>query len=156
MSDKFNEVLELSLFKATEAAELSVIDIQLAAAILMFEVVKIDGRVDRAEVAEVIEILRKQFQLESKEIGRLLEMAGDVGNENLHLESFTSRIRAQWTEEERLQLLGDFWVIAIADRTIDDRETKLIESIALLLELDTKEIQRAQRQAKQMLELNMT
>ena len=156
MIDKFNDVLELSLFNSSEDAKRSPSSIQLAAAILMFEVVKADGHVDRMEVAEMIEILRKNFDLNGDEIGTLLEMAGDAGNEELHLESFGLKIRQNWNAEERLQLLKDFWIIAIADRDLDQRESDLIQRIADMLELNDKQIEIARGNAQQRLELGLT
>ena len=156
MINKFNDVLELSLFDASEEARQSPSSIQLAAAILMFEVVKADGHVDRMEMAEMIEILRNHFELTGDEIGTLLEMAGDAGNEDLHLESFGLKIRQSWTADERLQLLKDFWIIAISDRDLDERESDLIQRIADMLELNDKQIELARENAKQRLELGIT
>jgi len=155
MTDKFNEVLELSLFSANLGAKLSPSSIQLTAAILMFEVIKADGQVNRLEVAEMIEILRNNFDLTGNEIGTLFEMAGDAGNEKLNLESFASKIRHNWSAEERLQLLKDFWIIAIADRDLDQRESDLIQRIADMLDLNNKQIELARMNAEQRLKLKL-
>ena len=156
MIGKFNDVLELTLFDASEEAKLSPSSIQLAAAILMFEVVKADGVVDRMEMAEMIELLQKNFNLSGEDVGTLLEMAGDVSNESSRLDPFTLKIRQNWNADERLQLLKDFWIIAIADRDIDEREIALIEKIADLLDLDDDKIATARLHAEQRLELGLT
>ena len=156
MIGKFSDVLELTLFDASEEAKRSPSSIQLAAAILMFEVVKADGRVDRMEMAEMIELLQKNFTLSGEDVGTLLEMAGDMANEASRLEPFTLKIRQNWNAEERLQLLKDFWIIAIADRDIDDREIELIQSIADKLDLAEDDIALARSNAEQRLELGLT
>lgn len=156
MTDKFSDEIEVRLFNINVQYSRSVVDIQLAAAILLFEVVKADGRVDRLEVSKVIEILRNKFTLDGDEIGRLLEMVSDKGNEGLHLDSFTKKIREHWKQAERLKLLKDFWVIATADQDIDDRETELINKIAKLLNLNDDEITKAREHAELKLETKST
>jgi len=152
MTEKFSDEIEIRLFNINTQYDRSVIDIQLAAAILLFEVVKADGRVDRLEVSKVIDILRNKFALDGEQIGRLLEMVSDKGNEGLHLESFTKKIREHWNQDERLKLLKDFWRIATADQDIDDKETDLIYKIAKLLNLNEDEITKAREHAEQKLE----
>ena len=154
MTKTFSDDIEVRLFNMNVQYSRSVIDIQLASAILLFEVVKADGRIDRLEVGKVIDILREKFALGGDEIGRLLEMVSDKGNETLHLESFTKKIREYWQQDERLKLLKDFWVIASADQDIDERETDLIYKIAKLLNLNDDEINKAREHAEQKLESN--
>lgn len=156
MTEKFSDEIEVRLFNINAQYNRSVIDIQLASAILLFEVVKADGRVDRLEVSKVIDILRNRFALDGEQIGRLLEMVSDKGNEGLHLESFTKKIREHWKQDERLKLLKDFWRIATADQDIDDREATLIKKIAKLLNLNEGEITKAREHAELKLETNST
>lgn len=124
-------------------------NIQLAVAALMIEVVKADHRIDRLEVAEVINTLRDNFELDANAVGRLLELGGDVGNHILRLESLTTRIRELWGHHERLQLLRDLWTIAGADKQIDVREVTLIEKVSLLLDVDESLAAKARSQAEQ-------
>ena len=126
-------------------------DIQLAVAALMLQVVKADHRIDRLEVAEMIETLRDKFQLDGQAVGHLLELAGDVGNYLVHLESLTTRVRDQWNHNERLQLLTKLWGIAAADQQIDIREVTLIEKISLLLGIDEALSLQVRHQAEQAL-----
>jgi uncharacterized tellurite resistance protein B-like protein len=156
MTDKFNDEIEIRLFSTNDQDSLSAINIQLASAILLFEVVKADGRVDRLEMSQLIDILRKKFAIDGNETGRLLEMVSDKGNEGLHLDSFTKKIREHWNRDERLKLLKDFWVIATADKDIDDRETDLIYKIAKLLNLNEEELIAARDHAEKKLETNNT
>lgn len=123
-------------------------DIQLAVAALMMEVVKADHRIDRLEVAEVIDTLRNNFNLDGPAVGHLLELAGDVGSYIVRLESLTIRIREQWNHDERLQLLMKLWAIATADKQIDSREALLIEKVSLLLDIDETSALRVRRQAE--------
>ena len=156
MSDKLTELIQLHPIAGEQAAALSQQDIQLAAAILMFEVVKSDGHVNRLEMAEVMDVLRTQFSLDGEAIGHLLEVAGDLGNHLIGLDAFTHKLRDNWGADELRRLLKDFWVIAVADRVIDKRETQLIEKIAKSLGLATQDISNARQHAQQKLELSHT
>lgn len=144
--------VEIGLFEISADASSTEIDIQLATAVLLFEVVKSDGHVDRVEVTRVIEILRERFSLSGEQVGRLLEMISDDGSQ-APLQTLTDKIREHWGFAERLLLLENFWVIAIADKIIDQRETKLINELARLLNLDDNEISAARQQARKRLEL---
>ena len=143
--------VEIGLFEISIDASSTEIDIQLATAVLLFEIVKSDGHVDRVEVTRVIEILRERFSLSGEQVGRLLEMISDDGTQ-APLQSFTDKIREHWGFEQRLLLLENFWVIAIADKIIDERETKIISDLAQLLNLNDNEISAARQQARKRLE----
>ncbi len=129
-------MVEQELITANEKQRHNAADIQLAVATLMMEVVRADHHIDRLEVAEVIETLRNNFNLDGNAVGRLLELAGDVGNFVLRLETLTKRICELWNHDERLELLKKLWSIAAADQDIDVREVTLIEQVSLLLEID--------------------
>ena len=143
--------VEIGLFEISADASATEINVQLATAVLLFEVVKSDGHVDRAEVVRVIEILRQRFALTGDQVGRLLEMVRDDGTPT-PVQSFTDKIRQHWGIDERLLLLENFWVIAIADKIIDARETQLIDKLAHLLNLTDNEISAARQQAQKRLE----
>lgn len=146
---KFTELFDSRLSNSVDSADSGTADIQLATAILMFEVVKADLKIDRSEMAELMEILRQQFKLDDRGLGRILELAGDA---SMNLESVTTIIREEWNSEQRLKLLKYFWVIAVADEDIDERETALIDRIAQLLELNSDDITAAKNQAEQVLQ----
>jgi len=153
--DSFKQALENKLFEQQSDNHVSSVNIQLAAAILMFEVIKADGDVDKMEVAEMVDILRTQFALESSEIIDLLENVHSSTKQTIELETFTQKLCKHWDKPERVRLLKDFWVIALADNQIDAGERDLIDRIAGLLELAGEEITRARYHAEQKLELNI-
>jgi uncharacterized tellurite resistance protein B-like protein len=153
MQDKFNELVEHRLFRAEQNVGLTQADIQLAAAILMFEVIMSDGHVDRMEIAELVEILRKQFGLSGEAIGEILEQVRTVSGEKLELEPFCMKLRQYWDDDQRLRLLNDLWIIALADQTIDNRERIMIDKFARSLGLSDKDIERTKAAAQEKLNL---
>lgn len=156
MQDKFSDLVEQRLFKAEQDAGLSEADIQLAAAILMFEVVMSDGHVDRMEIAEMVEMLRKQFGLGGEEIGKILEQVRAHSGEKLELEPFSLKLRQYWDDDQRLRLLNNLWIIALADQVIDDRERVMIDEFAKSLGLSDENIERTKAAAQERLDLNLT
>lgn len=155
MADNISDIMDQRLFKAVREADLSEADIQLAAAVLLFEVSMSDGHVDRMEIAELVEILRKQFNLDGKEIGRILESVRAANGEKLQLDIFTYKLKQFWNEEQRVRLLNNLWVIALADRVIDDRERALIDQIANSLNIDEQSIRNAESVAQELLLMSL-
>lgn len=151
---KFSDVMDKCMLDAEKKNKRDKLDARVAAAILLVAVVKADGRVERMEFAEVIDILSKQFNLPASEVGQLLEQASDSFMFDRDLKTFTMRLRNAWSNEERLKLLKNLWGIAIADHTIDDRERELIEQLASMLDLNDDEINAAREQAEQQLAFN--
>jgi uncharacterized tellurite resistance protein B-like protein len=149
---KFSDVMDKSKLSAEERNQQKTFDARVAAAILLVAVVKADGRIERMEFAEVIDILSKQFNLPASEVGHLLEQASDSIGIDRDLNTFTMRLRNAWSEEDRLKLLKNLWGIAIADALIDDRERELIERLAKMLDLKENEIDAAREQAERQLE----
>ena len=154
MNKPYDGLMELEIFNETDNQGVSDISIQLAATILMFEVSRADGDVDSIEVAEMIEILKNQFSLNSDEVVRLISTGRATTSEEIHLETYTSLLCAHWGQKERARLLNDFWLLALSDLEIDQGERELIEKIARLLKLDEDEIERARIHAEHVLELS--
>lgn len=151
----FKELLDIKLFEQRDDEGVSDVTIQLAAAILMFEVVKADGDIDTMEVAEMVDILRTQFALKSNEIRKLMEAVHAAGEDDIQLASFAAKLCKHWGQRERVRLLKDFWVIALADDNLEDKEKSLIDRIAQMLKLDEEEITRARFHAEQKIELKI-
>ncbi|MEM7361272.1 MAG: TerB family tellurite resistance protein [Pseudomonadota bacterium] len=148
--------LEERFFRSAKQAGLNESDIELAAAILMFEVIMSDGHVDHKEISKMVDILHKQFALDGNAIGDLLENVRSSSGGMLDLDEFVHKLKQYWVKEEHIRLLNNLWLIALADRRIDEREQQLIEHIAMELGLSSEEIQEAQSLAEQRLELKLS
>ncbi|MFT5572087.1 MAG: putative tellurite resistance protein B-like protein [Cryomorphaceae bacterium] len=146
----FKELLDLKSFEHQDQTCENDMNIKLAAAVLMFEVVKADGDTNTMEVAEIVGILRDQFALQSDEIINLLEAVHKVNKDDFQIETFASKLSRHWGNRKRVKLLNDFWVIALADQ-----ERSVIKQLAQLLNLHHEEITRARFHAEQQIELNI-
>jgi uncharacterized tellurite resistance protein B-like protein len=123
-------------------------DIALAAATLMFEVVKSDSDIHLFENQQMIEQLRKQFCLSCEEIAELVALAEDTSDKSISLHDFTRELCDAWNNSQRCELVEDLWLIALADGKIDAHERHIIRKIAALLYLTDRQIILAKEAAK--------
>jgi len=134
--------------KATDSDEL---ELKLAAATLMFEVVRSDGQVDKVELDYLKELLKKEFQLDKESLEELMERAQNTAEQAISLHSFTREICENWGNEKRSKLLEQLWILALADDRIDPHERHLVRKVAGLLYLNDAEIVQCRERAKQQL-----
>ena len=123
--------------------------IQLAAATLMFELIRSDGDIDEQELESLDRILENEFGLDSSERETLTEQARQSAEDAISLQGFTRQICEHWGNEKRLKLLEYLWILSLADNHIDRHERHLVRKAAGLLYLNDNEIILAQEKAKQ-------
>lgn len=123
-------------------------DVALAAATLMFEVIKSDNDIHFFENQQMAEQLRKQFDLSDDEISELMALAENVSDKSISLQGFTRQLCDSWNNSQRCELIEDLWIIALADGKIDAHERHVIRKIAALLYLTDKQIILAKEAAK--------
>ena len=123
-------------------------DLKLAAATLMFEVVRSDGRIDEVELDTMAEILREQFRIDQKDIQTMMKIARRSSNRQTSLQVFTRDVCDRWGNAKRVKLLEHLWVIALADKVIDSHERHLVRKVAGLLYLTEMQIVQARENAK--------
>ena len=122
--------------------------LEIAAATLMFELIRSDGDIASSELLSLEKILENEFSLNENERALLTEQAKQSAEQAISLHSFTREICNQWNNEQRIQLLEYLWILALADNHIDAHERHLIRKIAGLLYLNDKEIIIAKENAK--------
>ena len=122
--------------------------LKVAAATLMFELIRSDGDIDPNELSSLNQILEKEFGLNESERSLLTEQAQQSAEQSISLQGFTREICNQWGHEQRIKLLEYLWILAFADNHIDTHERHLIRKVAGLLYLNDKEIIIAKENAK--------
>ncbi|MFT5135153.1 MAG: putative tellurite resistance protein B-like protein [Arenicella sp.] len=129
-------------------------DLKLAAATLMFEMVRSDGKVDQLEIVAMGEILRKQFNLPAEDIHEMIELAQHTSDHSVSLQGFTSNICEKWGNAKRVKLLENLWLIALADQRVDAHERHLLRKVAGLLYMTEVQIFQAKHNASATLGLD--
>ena len=121
-----------SLFDVTEQRDDSG-KLQLAAAALLIEVSKADYATDSAEQQAVIAAIRQHTGLQDDELNTLLTQAQQTSAASTSLYEFTSLINANYSEQQKFNLIRELWRVAAADGEIHKYEDHLIRQIAELL-----------------------
>lgn len=114
-------------------------DRRLAEAALMFHVVAADGVVDEAERAQMATILSSHFDLSSKETKLLIEDAHLADMEAIDLYGFTSVLKQNLGEEERVTIVEHMWEMVYADGVVHELEDNIVWRVAELLGVSQRE-----------------
>ena len=107
--------------------------IALDLAVLMVEVMRRDGRLDPAERDTIIAALESRFDLERSETLALLDEARREDEKAYDLHRFTAPIVKQFSVEERIDMVRQLWLVAMADGHVDPYEEQLVRRIAELI-----------------------
>lgn len=107
--------------------------LQLAAAVLLVEVMRSDADYSPAERTTVVQALRDKFKLGDDEIARLMELADTTSRDAPDLYSFTSRLNKGFSIEQKLRMVEYLWQVAYADGTLSHHENHLMRKLGDLL-----------------------
>ncbi len=122
-------------------------DLKLAAATLMYEMVRSDGSVDPMELKHMQNLLKNEFNLEADVLAELFEAAEASAQEAISLQGFTREICENWDNPKRVKMIEYLWTIALADDHIDPHERHLVRKVAGLLYVNEAQIQSAKATA---------
>lgn len=123
--------------------------VQLAAAVLLVEVVRFDGKADEAERAAMVGALRSRFALANDEADRLLELAHSTSQTAYDYQRFTGSLNDHFTQPEKISLVEAMWQVAYADAHLDANENHTISKVAGLLHVTHGEYIAAKLRAKE-------
>ncbi|KRD15037.1 MULTISPECIES: tellurite resistance TerB family protein [Acidovorax] len=123
--------------------------VQLAAAVLLVEVVRFDAAMDDAERTAMVTALRSKFALSDDELERLLELAVTTSKTAYDYQRFTSSLNEHFTQPQKVQLVEAMWQVAYADAHIDANENHTISKVAGLLHVTHGEYIAAKMRAKE-------
>jgi uncharacterized tellurite resistance protein B-like protein len=118
---------------AAQAPACSEHQLQLAAAVLLVEVMRADADIGEAERAAVAAALGGKFALDADESERLLELAHDTARQATDFYSFTSRINDAFTMERKIEMVEHLWRVAFADGVLSAHENHVMRKIGDLL-----------------------
>jgi uncharacterized tellurite resistance protein B-like protein len=107
--------------------------LQLAAAVLLVEVMRADTAFEASERRAVVAALQGKFGLAEDETARLLELAQQASREASDYFAFTSRINDGFDMERKLVMIEQMWRVAYADGVLNAHENHLMRKIADLL-----------------------
>mgnify|MGYP001227215446 CR=1 FL=1 len=126
--------------KIEEKNENSVFEIELTAAVLAYEIARIDGDVSNDE----LEILMEEIKVISKKVDKkeseILEIIEIYSKDSVSFYEFVNDINKYYSKEQKLSLLNYMWRIAYADGKLDVDEEKLIRRLAEMIKIKNTDV----------------
>ncbi|MEP4892016.1 MAG: TerB family tellurite resistance protein [Aliiglaciecola sp.] len=113
--------------------------IELATAVLLFEIMRADGEFAESEQHTYQQILRTHFNLSDSELESLMKLSSDHAKQAVDYHQFTRTINQHCDMQEKRQILESLWRVAYADRHLDVHEINLIRRISDLLHIPHSE-----------------
>ena len=119
--------------ESTATGEVEDRALELACAALMFEVARADFSVEKTEQDAVTSLLTAQFNLSADEVFTITEAAIEQADAATCLFEFTRTLNELASAEQKRNLLGMMWRVAMADNALSRYEEHVIRKVADLL-----------------------
>lgn len=123
-------------------------EIELTAAVLAYEIARIDGEISNDELnilMKEIQTIANKVNKDEKEILKIIEV---YSNDSVSFYEFIEDINKNYTKDDKLSLLNFMWKIAYADGTLEVNEEKLIRRLADLIKIKDLEVLKLKDDAK--------
>ena len=147
MLEKLRSFLLEHQGRVTRGGDHSHEELHLAAAALMVEAARLDGRFDEEERARIGKILHRRFGLEGEATDALIDAAVGEVDRIPEIYGFTKTIRDHFTHPERVAMLEMLWEVAYADGVLHDYEASLLRQVTGLLYVTDQESGAARKRA---------
>jgi len=121
--------------------------LQLASAALMVEMLHVDDEVTEQEEIKIRLLIKERFELSKDEIEALLELAHNEKHEATDYYAFTSLLNANYSQQQKIKLVEDLWLLAYADDHLDKYEEHLLRRLAELLHVPHSDFIRTKHSA---------
>jgi len=123
--------------------------LQLAAAVLLVEVMRAQPDVTPAERDAVLAALQRRFALDPGELAHLVSLAEGQAARANDFYGFTSQINDRCSQPDKIALVEAMWQVAYADGLLDASENHVISKVAGLLHVTHGEYIAAKLRAKE-------
>ncbi|MFQ5953805.1 MAG: TerB family tellurite resistance protein [Kiloniellales bacterium] len=145
MLDRIKALLSERGGPAANGARHDAGELRLAAAALLVEAARLDGRFDAVERERITGLVRQRFGLTDAEAARLFTEAEKAAKDASQLYCFTRVIKDRFPHDERVELIEMLWNVAYADGVLHDYEASLLRRIAGLIYVSDRESGRARK-----------
>tara|TARA_B100000886_G_scaffold338984_1_gene303168 strand:- start:589 stop:1029 length:441 start_codon:yes stop_codon:yes gene_type:complete len=110
-------------------------EIELTAAVLAYEIARIDGDISENELNILMEEIRAIAIKVEKDDSEILKIIEFYSNDSTSFYEFVEDINKNYNKDQKLSLLHFMWRIAFADGKLDIDEEKLIRRLADLIKI---------------------
>jgi uncharacterized tellurite resistance protein B-like protein len=142
----FNE--RISRDMASDSSEASDHALRLAAAALLFEVVRADAEVREEERTVMRTAIQSAFALDAAEADELVGLAEEESRRAVSVYEFTSLVDRHFAPEQKKRVVELLWLVAFADAEKHAQEEALVRKIAGLLHVPHPDFIDAKRRAR--------
>jgi len=151
MRRKLKELVDRLVGRSEASAEPGkrAADLRHATALLLFEVARMDQKVESVERALVERLLHEQYGLDEPALHELMVEAEQSAGAATSYHPFTSELRASLTLAEKVALIEQMWAVALADGELDMHEEHLIRKVAGLLYVSHQQFIAAKHRASE-------
>ncbi len=123
--------------------------LQLATAVLLVEMMRIDSDAAPTERHAVLAALREKFELAEDELARLFELAETESREASDFYRFTSRLNKGYGAEQKVRIVEYLWQVALADGHLSHHENHLMRKLVDLLHVSHADNIAAKQRARE-------
>nr|WHW29409.1 putative TerB family tellurite resistance protein [uncultured bacterium] len=135
--DQIKSLFGLDTAKAETADR--ALDKNLAAAALMVHVIAADGKITADEEARLHAVLREHYSVSEDDAKELTAAAKEAQSDAVDMYRFTSVLKEQMDEPERLALIEDLWEMVYADGKVHEFEDNVVWRVAELIGIQSRE-----------------
>ena len=145
----FNKIGDLVTQMFAQPSEVAPdkLNAELAVCVLLVEVMRSDDEKSPSEIKRIEQLLSSQFGLDPDTINKIITDASQESDTATDFYRFTSQINNSYSIEEKIDILGLMWQVALADGNIDTIEEHTIRRVADLLHLRHSEFIRSKLKA---------
>ena len=123
-------------------------DLELTAAVLAYEIARIDGEIDENELKILMDELVLIANKTNKNESEILEIIESYSKNSVSFHDFIEDINRDYSKEQKIDLLRFMWDVAYADSKLDIEEERLIRRVADLIKIKDIELLKLKDDAK--------
>ena len=123
-------------------------DFELTAAVLAYEIARIDGQIDKDELKILMNELALIANKTNKDKSEILEIIESHSKNSVSFHDFIEDINRDYSKEQKINLLRFMWDVAYADSKLDIEEERLIRRVADLIKIKDVEVLKLKDNAK--------
>ena len=127
--------------------------LKVATTVLFLEMAYIDFNLAFEEEEQILSTLVELFELEPDQVQELIEIAREERDNKTDLWTFAGLIKANFSHEQKIDVLEKLWVLIFVDGKVDKFENRLIRKISTLLGLEHGEMIAAKIKVKKTLNI---
>ncbi len=123
-------------------------DFEITAAVLAYEIARIDGEIDKDELEILMQELVSIAKKTNKDKSEILNIIESYSKSSVSFHDFIEDINRDYSKEKKIELLRFMWNIAYADSKLDIEEERLIRRVADLIKIKDVEVLKLKDKAK--------